>query len=153
MKLRWPGLLTLTLATTAVCQASTNALATPQLPYTGASAAMSVIRVLGALALVFSVFVGGLWLFRNWTNLSSSRGRGSKLAVVEAKGLGHRQTLFVVGYGRERMLVAASPGGVSLLTALPPADTEEQTVALKEPDPSRNLDFCTLLAQVVGRRP
>lgn len=152
MKPRWPSLVSLTLAATAVCQASTNVPTTLPLPDTGASAAMSVIRVLGALALVFSVFLGGLWLFRNWRNLSVSRGRGSKLAVVEARALGHRQTLFVVGYGRERMLVAASPGGVSLLTALPPVDTEEPTVALTESGRSRNLDFCTLLAQVVGRR-
>lgn len=152
MNLRCTRFLWLVPAATAVCQASTNAPANLAMPGTGASAALSLIRVLGALGLVFAAFFGGLWLFRNWEKLCTNRNRASKLAVVEAKALGQRQTLYVIGYGRERMLVAASPAGVSLLTALPAAETEEPLPAT-EPVTSRSLGFGALLAQVAARKP
>jgi flagellar biogenesis protein FliO len=44
------------------------------------------------------------------------------------KSLGQRQALFVVGYEKQRMLVATSPAGVSLLSHLPEAEPEEKTV-------------------------
>ena len=44
--------------------------------------ALSFVRVLGALALVLAIFLGGLWLFRNWQRLVLAQGAPPKLAGV-----------------------------------------------------------------------
>jgi len=94
------------------------------LPDTG----VSVLRVLGALILVLAIFFGGVWLFKNSQRaLGRSRG-GSQLHVLEVKSLGNRQTVYVVGYGRQRMLIGSSPAGISLVSQLPEA-TEAEPVA------------------------
>src|SRR5262245_42853216 len=84
----------------------------------------SLGRVMLALAVVLGIFLGGVWLFRNWQRLTIHRGRSPKLNVVEARSLGGRHALYVVGYEQERFLVAASPTGINLLTHLPPAEAE-----------------------------
>ena len=96
----------------------TSASVAPELP-DSASAMFSLLRVLGALALVFAVFFGGLWLFRNWQRAFVNKGRAAKLNVLEVKSLGQRHALYVVGYEQQRMLVASSPAGITMLTALP----------------------------------
>jgi flagellar biogenesis protein FliO len=100
---------------------STNALGlnSPPVPDVGAS----LLRVLGALGVVLAVFLGGIWLFRNWQRLAALRsGRTPRLSVVESRSLGGRHALYVVGYEQERYLIAASPNGVNLLTHLPASD-------------------------------
>jgi len=92
-------------------------LTTPNLPEVGPS----VLRVLGALAVVLGIFLGGVWLFRNWQRLALGRGRVPRLNVLETRPLGGRQALYVVGYESERFLIASSPAGVSLLSHLPAA--------------------------------
>ena len=99
--------------------------ALPLLPDVGAS----LLRMLGALALVIALFLGGVWLLRHGQPLLGKRGRSSKLRVVEARSLGGRQALYVVGYAQQRLLVASSPAGVSLLTTLPNADETEEEVS------------------------
>jgi len=85
-------------------------------------AGMSLIRVLGALALVLAIFLGGVWLFRNWQRLALQRGRAPKLNVLEVRSLGGRHALYVVAYEQERFLLAASPAGVNLVSHLQPGD-------------------------------
>ncbi len=96
-------------------------LSSPALPEVGPS----LLRVFGALALVIGIFLGGVWLFRNWQRLAVQRGRGPKLNVLETRSLGGRQALHVVSYEQERFLISSSPAGVSLLSHLPAADDEE----------------------------
>jgi flagellar biogenesis protein FliO len=91
-------------------------------------AAPSLLRVFGALAVVIAIFLGGVWVFRNWQRLAIRRGAAPRLNVLEVKSLGQRQALFVVGYEKQRMLVATSSAGVSLLSHLPEAEPEEKTV-------------------------
>jgi flagellar biogenesis protein FliO len=86
---------------------------------------LSLIRVLGALALVLGIFLGGVWLFRNWQRLVIHRGRAPRLNVLEVRSLGGRHALYVVGYEQERFLIASSPAGVSLLSHLQSADAAE----------------------------
>jgi flagellar biogenesis protein FliO len=93
-------------------------LVTPSLPEVGPS---SVLRVLGALALVIGIFLAGVWLFRNWQRLALQRGGRPKLNILETRSLGGRQALYVVGYEQGRFLIASSPAGVSLLAHLPEA--------------------------------
>lgn len=96
------------------------------LPDTG----VSVLRVLGALILVLAIFFGGVWLFKNSQRaLGRSKG-GSQLHVLEVKSLGNRQSVFVVGYGRQRMLIGSSPAGIALVSQLPEA-TEAEPVGTR----------------------
>jgi flagellar biogenesis protein FliO len=106
-------------STNHVAQA-TNALTPLTLPPLPA-AGPSIIRVIGALALVLGIFFGGVWLFRNWQRLTIQRGRAPKLNVIETRPLGGKHALYVIGYDQERFLLAASPTGVNLLTHLPTA--------------------------------
>jgi flagellar biogenesis protein FliO len=85
---------------------------------------VSLLRVLGALALVLAIFLGGVWLFRNWQRLVARRGRVPRLNVLEVRSLGGRHALYVVGYEQERFLIGASPAGVHLVSHLQPAGEE-----------------------------
>jgi len=132
------------------CSASalvvTNApVAAPSLPDAGGS----VIRVFGALIFVIALFLGGVWLFRNWKQLSIKRsGIVPKLNVLEVKSLGQRQAVYVVGYQQQRMLLGSSPTGITLLSHLPPADENEPVVA-----PSTGkMSFVDALQQVISSR-
>lgn len=87
----------------------------PALP----DASLSVIRVFGALTLVLGLFLGGVWLFKNWQRVTLHRGRPSQLQILEMKALGGKHALYVVGYQQQRLLLASSPGGVSLVSHLP----------------------------------
>ena len=94
----------------------TNALGAPH----SGSVAESLGRMMGALALVFAVLIGALWIYRRWQHLLQQRAPASGLRVVEAKNLGQRSAVCVVGYRHQRFLVGVSPSGVSLLSPLDP---------------------------------
>jgi flagellar biogenesis protein FliO len=120
--------------TTATFAADTNApvkLEVPALPDAGPS----ILRVMGALALVLGIFFGGVWLYRNWQRLTIQRGRSPKLNVVETRPLGGKHALYVIGYEQERFLVSASPTGVSLLTHLPTAEKDSTETTDTTPAP------------------
>ncbi|MBI3416264.1 MAG: FliO/MopB family protein [Verrucomicrobia bacterium] len=105
--------------------AETNPVAGPALPLPEAGA--SVLRVFGALALVIALFLGGVWLFRNWQRLVVQRGQAPKLNILESRPLGNRHGLHVIGYERQRLLIASSPNGLTLISQLAAADTPRET--------------------------
>ena len=119
-------------AASAAESASTNVVAftpSPAFDTTG-----SMIRVLGALGIVFAVFFGGIWIFRNWQRLLVKRGVAPRLNVLEARSIGNRQSILVVGYGEQRLLLGAAPSGVTLLSHLPseePSQVEPAPVAVR----------------------
>ncbi len=95
---------------------------------------LPLVRVLGALAIVLVLFVAGAWLVRNWQTLAARRsGRPARLRLLEVRSLGGRHALYVVAYDRQRLLVAASPTGLSLIDRLPPAAEDEEPAG---PEPS-----------------
>jgi flagellar biogenesis protein FliO len=104
----------------------------------------SMFRMAGAFLLVIGIFLGFVWLVRNWQRLNVQRGVAPKLSVLEMRSLGARQAIYVVGYEQERFLVAASPSGVNLLSHLPAAPEGEAGSATKGPPPS----FTEALKQV-----
>src|SRR6266446_6913406 len=130
LKRRWPqraaaGLIHVLLAfwlTTALSSAQgTNLTSVPSpLPEMG----FSVVRVFGSLILVLALFLGAVWLFKNWQRVAIYKGRAPKLNVLEVKSLGNRHALYLVGYEDQRFLISSSPAGVNLLTHLPEADGE-----------------------------
>jgi flagellar biogenesis protein FliO len=123
---------------------STNPTVTPLAPPPLPDVAPSVLRVLGALAVVIGIFLGGVWLYRNWQRLALQRGGRPKLNILETRALGGRQALYVVGYEQGRFLIASSPAGVSLLSHLPDASAEEAQAGEK-PSPA----FHLMLAQML----
>ncbi len=127
--------------------ASTNAL--PTLPTAAMpSPASSLFRVLGALALVMAAFFGGVWLFRNWQRMAVAKGHAPKLNIIETRSLGQRHALHVIGYEQQRILIAASPSGVTILTTLPAAAT-----AAVEEAPVNKINFTDALRQALQRKP
>ncbi len=126
---------------------TTNApLVAPTLPDTG----VSLLRVTGALALVLGLFLGGAWFFRNWQRLAIQRGHAPKLNILETRSLGARQAVFVVGYEKQRFLVATSPAGVNLLSHLPDCETaENETASDKQSGP---MPFAQALARVLKKK-
>ena len=89
-------------------------------------AGFSVVRVLGALVLVLALFLGGVWVFKLLQQLFLQKGRLAKLNVLEVRSLGNRHALYVVGYEQQRMMLAASPSGVTLISHLPSADAPDE---------------------------
>lgn len=104
--------------------------------------------MMAGLAFVLAVFFGGVWLLKNWQRVSRVRNK-SKLNIFEARSLGPRQALYVVGYNQQRFLVAASQAGISLISALPTAEA-----ALEEELPVTNVStsFAQVLQTALGRK-
>ena len=117
----------------------------PPLPDMGPS----LLRVFGALALVLAIFLGGVWLYRNWQRLVIRRGRAPRLNVLEVRSLGGRHALYVVGYQDERFLLAASPAGVNLVSHLQPGETEQSTEVPAAKSAAPQLSFAESLAHVL----
>jgi flagellar biogenesis protein FliO len=120
--------------------------AVPAQTFEGPSLGSSLMRVMGALILVFTILFGGVWLARNSRKLISPNARAIKLSILEVKSLGQRQALYVVAYEQQRMLVASSPTGVALLTHLPSADASEPVQTRTVPS------FAEVLIQTVTRK-
>ena len=132
-------------ATAQLTNSAAAPLTAPSLPDTS----FSVLRVFGALALVLGIFLGGVWLFRNWQRLALQRGRAPKLNLLETRSLGGRQTIHVIGYEQERFLIAASPNGVSLLSHLPTAGEIESPTDSKI---SAGSSFAQALGQMLKNK-
>lgn len=117
-------------------------LSSASLPETGPS----LLRVLGALALVLGLFLGGAWVVRNGRSGLFGQKRSTRLNLLETRSLGGRQALHVVAYGQERFLIGSTPAGINLLSHLAsPADTEESAPAPVAPA----IPFAQALAQVL----
>ena len=136
-------LLLLPLAASAASAVSTNL---PPVSLALPDAGISLFRVLGALAFVLAIFLGGVWLFRNWQRLARQGGHAPQLQLLETRALGHRHVLYVVGYQQQRLLLAASPAGVALVSHLPPGDADET------PPPVTSAGFVQALQQAVQRK-
>ena len=104
----------------------------------------SLLRVCGALALVVGIFLAGAWLFKNWQRWGRSPCSAARLNVLEVKSLGHRQNIYVVGYQQQRLLLASSPAGISLVSHLPAADEEKTAAPVK-------MSFADAFQQVLTR--
>ena len=126
--------------------AETNPVAAPLVAPSLPNAGVSLLRVMGALALVIGVFLGGVWLFKNWQRLALQRGRAPRLNILESRSLGGRHAIFVVGYEQERFLISSSPGGVNLLSHLPASAESETNIAAGNPSAPT---FTQALAQVL----
>lgn len=137
----------LLLAATSAWAAAPAATDSPAVHLEAPSLVFSLFRVAGALALVFALFLGGVWLFRNWQRLTVQRGRVPKLNVLEVKSLGPRHALYVIGYEQQRFLLSSAPTGISMLTALPPAAAVETELA-PHPHPT----FAETLARMLDPR-
>lgn len=138
----WPTVFFCWLVAGACAFAQTTNLTTEVTPLP--DAAGSVVRVLGALALVLALFFGGVWGLKNWQRLVRFKGPSAKLSVLESRALDNRHSLYVVGYQRQRMLIGISQTDITLLSHLP----DEEAPEAESPS-----DFATALNQAVTRKP
>jgi flagellar biogenesis protein FliO len=128
----------------AFAETVTNApLTAPPFPEAG----VSLIRITGALALVLGLFLGGVWLFKNWQRLVLQRHHQPKLNILESRSLGARQAIFVVAYEQQRFLVATAPTGINLLSHLPDAEPTSMEIAVEKK--AAPMPFAQALAQVL----
>jgi flagellar biogenesis protein FliO len=104
-----------------------------------------IFRMIGALLLVFALLFLGVWFLKNWPSVLRRGGPAPKLRVMEVKSLGARQALYVVGYERQRFMIASSPAGVKMLTALPDAAELSSEAAPAAPS------FSDVLQKVAGK--
>jgi flagellar biosynthetic protein FliO len=118
-----------------------NPAITSALPDMGAS----LLRVAGALVVVIALFFAGVWLFKNWQRLALRKGAAPKLNVLEVRSLGQRQAIYVVAYEQQRMLLASSNAGVTLLSHLPSTDAPPAEEAPK-------MSFAEAFHRVLARK-
>jgi flagellar biogenesis protein FliO len=138
-------LLAISLMTLAPAVAAAETVASPApVP----SMAFSVFRMIGALCIVLSLLFTGVWFYKNNGRLGAGRGRAAKLKVIESRALGHRHSIFVVGYENQRILLSTSATGVTMLTHLPEATGEEETETAPTALPSFSNAFMQALASV-----
>jgi flagellar biogenesis protein FliO len=107
----------------------------------------SLLRVAGALGLVIAIFLAGVWLFKNWQRLALRRRAAPKLNVLEVRSLGQRQAIYVVGYEQQRLLIASSSAGVTLLSHLPAGELEPAAEAA-----APKITFAEAFQQVLARK-
>lgn len=137
----------LLLAALPVCGAENAALS--GLAQGGPSLTVSFIRMLGALALVVALFFGAAWLFRNGLRFQPAGLAQRKLQILESRALGPRQAVHVIGYENQRLLVGASPNGITLLSALP----DRPETGEKDQNPRIvPVSFGEALMQALGRK-
>ena len=117
----------------------------------GESVASSVTRLTGALFLVIAIFLAGVWIFKNWQRFALRKSGGARLNVLETRSLGHRHAIHIVGYDQQRLLIASSPAGITMLTHLPEADA---SLANTESASATVLPFAfpDILMKAVGRK-
>lgn len=99
-------------------------------------AGLSVLRVLGALALVLALFFGGVWVVKNRRRIPGLRCREPRLNVLEVRSLGNRHSLCLITCEQQRLLLAVSPAGVTLLSHLPKGSAEDQPPAKSVSSPN-----------------
>jgi flagellar biosynthetic protein FliO len=105
----------------------------------------SLLRVMGALVLVIAIFLGVVWLFKNWKRLTLRNGATPKLTVLEVRSLGQRQAIYVVAYEQQRLLLASSSAGVTMLSHLPSSDAAPAVDLPK-------MSFAEAFQQVLARK-
>lgn len=144
---RWVAFLLITLASSTPACLGADAPVTPELPSVGPS----VVRLLGAFALVIALLLGGLWLARNGFRFNARNQKQRELKILEVRMLGQKQSLMVVGYQDQRLLLGSSPTGVNFITRLPdltPAEQQALETAEATPAPS----FSQALQHALGQR-
>ena len=87
---------------------------------------LSVLRMFGALAFVLALFFGGVWVVKNRRRIPGLRCRAPRLNVLEVRSLGNRHSLCLIACEQQRLLLAVSPTGVTLLSHLPEGRDENQ---------------------------
>jgi flagellar biosynthetic protein FliO len=107
---------------------------------------VAFFRMIGSLAFVVAIFFGGAWLFRNMHRFRQTAGPARKLQVLEAKSLGARQAIYVVGFEEQRLLIGSTPQGLTLLTHLPDGVTQPETERIVP------VSFGEALLQALGRK-
>ena len=113
----------------------------------------SLLRLLGAFTLVLGAGFTVLWFVRRGVRFGPrSAGANRRLNVLEVRMLGNRQSLFVIGYDNQRMLLASTPTGINFLTNLLSLQEEESPQTSPAPVPAFLPSFADALQHALGRK-
>ena len=115
-------------------------------------AGLSLVRVFGALLFVIALFLAGVWLFKNWQRLIQRRGGTSQLQILERRALGNRQVLYVISCQQQRLLLASSPSGVTLVSHLPPGEEPAEISEAPAPANIASPTFVHALQQAIQKK-
>ena len=107
---------------------------------------VAFFRMIGSLAFVVAIFFAGAWLFRNMHRFRQAGSPARKLQVLEAKSLGASQTIYVVGFEQQRMLIGSTAQGLTLLTHLPDGEAQVDAERIVP------VSFGEALMQALGRK-
>ena len=130
--------------------AGTNDLLWPSSAGTSStSLAGAAVRMLGSLVLVLGLLFAGILLFKRWRGLTPGGKQPARIRVLETRSLAQRQTLYLVTCEGQRLLIAGSPMGISLVTQLPAQPAENLPEALAS---SPALHFVEALNNALGRK-
>ena len=91
---------------------------------------MDLVSQLGAIAVVMALLGAVLWYLRRQGVVRTlpARGRKRRVEILERLPLSPQHTLHLVRVGDQALLLAASPGGCSVLQTLPALGPSEGEV-------------------------
>lgn len=117
-------------------------------PMNSGDSLTSVLRMLGAFVFVTAVFLAFAWMFKHKHSVFGAQNKKTALKIIEVKHIGGRQALIVAGYGKERILIGATPTNISFISKLP---DEDEINGANEPQAQEN-NFFTLLRNTLKSR-
>jgi flagellar protein FliO/FliZ len=120
--------------------------AAPLQPLSSASFGVALFRMIGSLAIVVALFFAGAWVFRNMHRFRAQAGPQRKLQILEARSLGARQAIYVVGFEQQRLLIGSTAQGLTLLTHLPDGVVQPEAERIVP------VSFGEALMQALGRK-
>lgn len=83
------------------------------------------LNMLGALALVLGVLFLVLLFFKRFLNLQSQKANEqSQIKIIEQRALTPKTSLYLLDMGGQKLLIADSPAGVTLLSKVAPFTLE-----------------------------
>jgi flagellar biogenesis protein FliO len=84
--------------------------------------ALLTIKTIGGVGLVISLILAGFMLFRRFAPQYIAKRPGERiLRLIEMLPLGDKRSIMLVQAGANKLLLAGSPGQISLLLSLPDA--------------------------------
>ena len=105
--------------------------------------------MLGSLVLVLGILFAGILLFKRWRGSTPGGKRPARIRVLETRSLAQRQTLYLISCEGQRLLIAGSPMGISLVSQLPAQPVEDLPEAMPS---SPTLHFVEALNNALGRK-
>jgi flagellar biosynthetic protein FliO len=77
----------------------------------------SLIKLVGALALILVIIYGSVWLLKRFS-LGKTPGGGELISIVDRRFLAPKQALYLIKVGGKHVLVGSSEAGLTAITTV-----------------------------------